>query len=55
MSRQITLDLPELIIEQAQAIAKREGRTMSALLVELIERGMSVGKSVPEFTVEVYA
>lgn len=41
MSQQITLDLPEAIVEQAQILAKREGRSLSALLVELIEHGVS--------------
>ena len=47
MSQQIKLDLPESIIEQAQIIAKREGRSLSALLVELIEQGISSGSVQP--------
>ncbi len=43
MSQQITLDLPESIMEQAKLIAKRDGRSISDLLVELIEQGVSVG------------
>ena len=45
MSQQITLDLPESLVEQAQIMAKREGRSLSALLIELIEQGVS-GESV---------
>lgn len=45
MSQQITLDLPEAIVEQAQILAKREGRSLSALLVELIEHSVP-GESV---------
>jgi hypothetical protein len=45
MSQQITLVLPESIVEQALIIAKREGRSLSALLIELIEQGVS-GESV---------
>ena len=41
MSQQITLDLPESIVEQVQIMAKREGRSLSALLIELIEQGVS--------------
>ncbi len=47
MSQQITLDLPESIIEQAQARAKREGRSVNSVLAEIIERGMSVGNTEP--------
>ena len=47
MSQQITLDLPESVIQQAQVIAKKEGRTMSAVLVELIEHGISAENSQP--------
>ncbi len=47
MSQQITLELPESIIEHAQALAKREGRSVSALLVEFIEHGISLGISQP--------
>jgi hypothetical protein len=43
MSQQITLDLPESIIEQAKAIAEKEGRSIKSLLAELIENGLSAG------------
>jgi hypothetical protein len=42
MTQQIALDLPESIIEQAQAIADREGRTINAVFVEWIERSLSL-------------
>lgn len=41
MNTQITLDLPESIIEQAQVIAKQEGRSVSAYLAELIEHNIA--------------
>ena len=47
MNQQITLDLPVSVIEQAQMIAKRDGRTMSAVLVELIEHGISAENAQP--------
>jgi hypothetical protein len=45
MSQQITLELPESIIEQVQTIARKEGRSINALLVELIKQGMSGGST----------
>jgi len=46
MSQQITLELPESIIEQARVIAKREGRSVTALLAELIENGLTPEKEM---------
>ena len=45
MTQKITLDLPESIVEKAQALAKRKGRSISALFVELIEQDASVGST----------
>jgi hypothetical protein len=47
MTQIITLELPEEIVEQAQAIAKRKGRSISALFVELIEKDESAGSAQP--------
>ncbi len=46
MNQQITLELPESIIAQAQVLAKRKGRSVSALLVEWIEQGIG-GTELP--------
>jgi hypothetical protein len=42
MTQQIVVDLPESIIEQAQAIADREGRTINAVFIEWIEHSLSL-------------
>lgn len=44
MKQEITIELPESVIEQAQAIAKKEGLALKALLAEVIENGLSAGQ-----------
>ena len=47
MSQQITLDLPESVIEHAQILAKKEGRSVNAVLTEWIEQRVLGGSEQP--------
>ena len=48
MSKQLTLDLPESLVERAQAIAQRVGQSVNDLLAESIELSLKPWGTVLE-------